>query len=351
MQGKGAQVFCALFHEEDGILEVDISDKVKLFIKYGFAALLLAAFLCAGVVWLYKSSHRTLSIVEAEVVGHVVQTRTRAAGTITEVLIADGEAVKRGQVLAKIKVKVSPEQIQQLEEYLALSKRNLDELNAGVVTVQPVYGGGGGADAEAARQRYEKAQFLYDVGAVSANERDAAEAAYQAALSGGVSYQTVTRPGSPEAISRAEFQVRQAETALATARQASDATEVTAPVDGVAYFTEAKEGSEVRAGEPVFRIGAAEDMWLEAYTDPANRDLLYVGQMVTYDLGGKEYLGSIAEIREPSDAAPKDAPQGTEGIRPDDPHADKLTLRISIPPMEGVVIRPAQRTTVRVRLD
>ena len=331
-------------------MEVDISDKVRPIIKYGFAALLLAAFLCAGVVWLYQSRHRTLSIVEAEVAGHVVQTRTRAAGTITEVLIADGEAVKRGQVLAKIRVKVSPEQIQQLEEYLALSKRNLDELNAGVVTVQPVFGGGGG-DAEAARARYEKVQFLYDMGAVSANERDEAEAAYQAALSGGVSYQTVTRPGSPEAISRAEFQVRQAEAALASARQASDATEVTAPVDGVAYFTEVKEGSEVRAGEPVFRIGAAEDMWLEAYTDPANRDLLYVGQMVTYVLSGKEYLGSIAEIREPSHASPTDGAKGTEGIRPDDLHAGKLTIRISIPPREGVVVRPAERTTVRVRLD
>ena len=86
--------------------------------------------------------------------------------------------MKQGQVLAKIKVKVSPEQIQQLESNLALSKRNLEELQAGVVTVQPVFGGGG-ADVEAARTRYEKTQFLYDVGAVSAHERDMAEAAYQ----------------------------------------------------------------------------------------------------------------------------------------------------------------------------
>ena len=332
-------------------MEVDISDKVRAFINYGFAALLLAAFLCAGAVWLYQSSHRTLSIVEAEVAGHVVQTRTRAAGTIMEILVKDGDSVKQGQVLAKIKVKVSPEQIQQLEEYLALSKRNLEELNTGITTVQPIFGGGGGADAEAARARYEKVQFLYDMGAVSANERDEAEAAYQAAMSGGVSYQTVTRPGSPEAISRAEFQVRQAEAALASARQASGATEVTAPVDGVAYLADVREGSEVRAGEPVFRIGAAEDMWLEAYTDLANRDFIYVGQMVSYVLDGKEFLGSIAEIQEPTEAISTNTLQGTEGVRPDAPYADKLTLRISIPAREDVVVRPAQRTTVRVHLD
>ena len=332
-------------------MEVDISDKVRALIKYGFAVLILAAFLCAGIVWLYQSRHRTLSIVEAEVVGHFVQTRTRAAGTIMEILIQDGDSVKQGQVLAKMKVKVSPEQIQQLEEYLALSKRNLEELSAGITTVQPVYSGASGADAEAARARYEKVQFLYDVGAVSANERDEAEAAYQAALSGGVSYQTVTRPGSPEAISRAEFQVRQAEAALASARQASGATEVTAPVDGIAYFANIQEGSEVRAGEPVFRIGAAEDMWLEAYTDIANKDLIYVGQMVSCVLEGREFLGSIAEIQEPSDATPTDTPQGTEGIRPDAPHAGKLTLRISMPVRESAAVRPAQRATVRVHLD
>ncbi len=329
-------------------MEVDISDKVRAFIKYGFAALLLSALLCGGAVWLYQSSHRTLSIVEAEVSGHIVQTRARAAGTITEILVQDGDSVTQGQVLAKLKVKVSPEQIQQLEEYLALSKRNLEELKTGVVTVQPVYGGG---EDEAARARYERMQHLYELGAVSARERDEAEAAYQSSYSAGVSYQTVTRSGSPEAISRAEFQVRQAEASLRSAQQASGATEVTAPVDGVVYLASVAEGDEVRPGEPVFRIGAAEEMWLEAYTDPANRDLFYVGQMASYVLDGNEYLGSISEIKEPSDQANSDAVQGTEGVRPEDVHAGKLTLRISLPLQKGIVIRPAERTTVRVHLD
>ena len=333
-------------------MEVDISDKARALIKYGFAALLLLSALCAGCVWLYQSSHRTLSIVEAEVAGQIVQARTRAAGTITEILVSDGESVKQGQVLAKIKVKVSPEQIQQLEENLALSRRNLEELQAGIMTVQPVFDGGGGADAEAARQRYEKAQFLFDMGAVSAQERDAAETAYQAALSGGVSYQTVMRPGSPEAISRAELQVRQGEAALAAAQQASGATELFAPVDGVVYLTEAKEGSEMRSGEPVFRIGVAEEMWIEAYTSPDYADVLHVGQMVSYTLNGHDFLGSVAEILPPSEETEENLKvQGTEGVRPADLHAGKLKLHISVPPQEGVVIRPATRTTVKVFLD
>ncbi len=337
--------------QEENILEVDISDKAHAVIKYGLAVLLLAAFLCAGLVWLYQSSHRTLSIVEAEVAGHVVQARALAAGTITEILVGDGEQVKQGQVLATIKVKVSPEQIQQLEANLALSKRNLEELQAGIVTVQPVFGGGSGADVDAARTRYEKTQFLFDVGAVSAHERDAAEAAYQEALSGGVSYQTVTRPSSPEAISRAEVQVRQAEAALASAQQASGATELFAPVEGIMYLTEVKEGSEVRPGEPVFRIASIGELWIEAYAAKDYEDLIHVGQTAYYTLDGHEFLASVAEIHDMSEVEQKDAAKGTEGTRPDSPHAGQLQIRVSIPSQEGVQIRPAMRTTVKVLLD
>ncbi len=330
-------------------MEVDISDKAQAVIKYGFVSLLLAAFLCAGSVWLYQSSHRTLSLVEAEVAGPMVQVRARAAGTITEILVEDGESVQQGQVLARIKVKVSPEQIQQLEANLALSNRNLEELRAGIVTVQPIFGGGGGDDG--ARERFERMQRLYEMGAVSARERDEAEAAYQASHSAGaVSYQTVTLPGNPEAIRRAELQVRQAEAALAAAQQASAATELTAPVAGVAYSANMKEGSEVHPGEAVFRIGDAERLWLEAYASPSYFEMLRVGQTAAFTLGGREYLGSVTEILEPMEEEGQKPSGGTEGVQPDNPHADKLTVRISIPTQEGAVIRPAERTTARISL-
>ncbi len=334
-------------------MEVDISDQAQVVIKYGFFVLLLVAFLCAGGVWFYQSSHRTYSIVEAEVAGHIVQARARAAGTVTEISVKDGDTVKQGQTLGAIKVKVSPEQIQQLEANLALSQRNLEELRAGVVTVQPVISGGGGEDVDAARSKYEKTQFLYDVGAISAQERDAAEAAYQNALSAGsVSYQTVTRPGSPEAIERAELQIRQAEAALASARQASAATDLIAPVDGIVYLTEVEEGSEVRPGEPVFRIGATEEMWIEAYASPESKDLMYIGQMASYTLDGNTFFGSVTEILDPIDEElNKSAEIGTEGIRPDDLHAGKLRVRVSIPRHDGVRVRPSERTTVKIHLD
>ena len=329
-------------------MEVDISEKAHAVIKYGFVFLLSVAVLCAGIVWFYQSGHRTLSLVEAEVVGSMVQTRARAAGTLSEILIHDGDVVQQGQVLAKIKVKVSPEQIQQLEANLVLSKRNLEELRAGIVTVQPISGGGGG-DANA-YAHLERMQRLYDMGAVSAKERDEAAAAYEASSSAGVAYQTVTLPGNPEAIRRAELQVRQAEAALAVAQQASGATELTAPVAGVVYLADVREESEVHPGEVVFRIGDAERLWLEAYASPEYRNLLSVGQTAAYILNGQKLLGNVTEILEPRENEQQEMAQGTEGVKPEALHADKLTVRISIPAHDGVLIRPAERTTVRISL-
>ncbi len=117
------------------------------------------------------------------------------------------------------------------------------------------------------------------------------------------------------------------------------------------YLTEIKEGSEVHAGEPVFRIGATGEMWIEAYAPKDYEDLIHVGQTAYYTLDGHDFLSSVAEVRDLSDTDQKDAAKGTEGIRPDDPHVGQLRVLISIPAKDGVQIRPAMKTTVKVLLN
>ena len=118
------------------------------------------------------------------------------------------------------------------------------------------------------------------------------------------------------------------------------------------YLTEIKEGSEVHAGEPVFRIGATGEMWIEAYAAKEYADLIHVGQTAYYTLNGHDFLASVAEVNDLSEAEQKNAAaRGTEGMRPDNPHVGQLQVRISIPSQEGVQIRPAMKTTVKVLLD
>ena len=321
--------------------------------KYGFLSLLAATLLGAGAVWYYQQRHAVLVVTEAEVAGQVVHVRTKASGKITELLVTDGDVVKAGQVVARIAVRVSPEQIRQLEQNVTLTQRNLSELQAGVTVTQPVYDGGASAAAVVqAAERLARMENLYAIGAVSARERDEAAADYEAAQAmaqGSPSYQTVTHPASPEAIREAERQVRQAEAALAAARQESAATEVTAPVSGTVYLTEVTTDSEVRAGEIIVNIGDDDNLWIAAYVPPERRVDLRLGAYAAYRVEGRDFFGSVMDVEEPTEVH-EAAPQNTEGVQPDNPHEGKLIVRISLPPQRDVLLRPGSRASVRISL-
>lgn len=334
-------------------LEIDISQKAGRLMKYGVLSLLAAAFLGAGIVWYYQQRHAVLTVADAEVAGQIVHVRTKASGKITELLVKDGDVVKAGEVIARIAVQVSSEHLQQLEQNVTLTRRNLDELQAGVTVTQPVYDGGASlAAVTQAAEHLAQMENLYAIGAVSARERDEAAAAYEAAQAmaqGSPSYQNVMRPASPEAIHEAERQVRQAQAALAAARQESAATEVTAPVSGTVYLTEVAADREVRAGEILVNIGDDANLWIAAYVSPDRREDLRLGAYAVYRVEGRELSGSVVEIEEPTDGH-EDVPQHTEGFRPDNPHAGKLTVRISLPPQRDFLLRPGSRATVRIAL-
>ena len=130
-------------------------------------------------------------------------------GRIEEILVEDGAHVDAGQVIARVKVNVTPDQIHQLEQTVELSKRNLAEVQAGTTVTQPIYSGASGpsqAEIDQAAAHLERMEELYAMGAISAVKRDEAAAAYEAARSSGsagsVSYQTIVQPSSPQVIRR-----------------------------------------------------------------------------------------------------------------------------------------------------
>ena len=338
-------------------MEVDISDKVNRFLKYGLPGLILIAVLSASGVWYYQHSHAYMTIRDAQVTSTLVGAKVRVPGVVTEILVKDGEQVAAGQVLARVKVNVTEDQIRQLQQTVDLSKQNLAALRAGTTTTQPVYsnsgGGGSSADVGQAAANLEKMEQLYAMGAVSASKRDEAAAAYAAAQAAGspsdtVTYQTVVQPASPQAIRSGELQVKQAEAALESAKKESMATEITAPVAGTAYLTDIAANSEVRAGQTIVNIGDAGNIWLEAYINADKKDKVRLGQFVAYTIDGKEYQGSILDIQDPVDMGSASA--NTEGDTEDRLHGNKVTLKISLPAQTDAPWHPGQSATVKISL-
>ena len=348
-------------------MEVDISRKVNYFVKFGLIGLIAVALLCSAGIWYYQHQNNRMKLYDAQVTSTMVGVRTKANGKVAELKVNDGDHVAAGEVIARIEVSVTEEQIQQLEQNLELAKRNLAEIQKGQTITTPVVseGGGGGstvsqaavAQAEARMQRMEE---LFKMGAISAVKRDEAVAEYAAAKAAAssaaappkITYRTVVQPSSPEVIKSAEIQVRQAEAALESAKKDSQATEIVAPVDGTIYCTDLKEGSEVKAGQTIMNIGDAGNIWLEARVTPEQKGKIRLGQFVTYEIEGHALQGTVLEIE--SDDAAEDgeasAQTDTEGNEP--PAEDgKSTVKISLPAEVSFELKPGMKTVVQVAVD
>lgn len=322
--------------------EVDVSARVRLFIRYGLVSLMALAVMGALFVWRVYEDESSFVIADAYVTGRFVKVRSRAAGTVTEVVAEDRSTVKSGDVLVKMKAKVSDDDIKALETSLAVARQNLARVQSGTTTTVRQRVRGAPPDP-AAKAKFERMQRLYEMGAISERELDRAAADYSAAMTeaidsgrGETDTVTVTTPPSPEALRHAEFAVRQSEAALKAAREESAATEITAPVGGIAYLSDVTAGSEIRPGQPVASIGDSGEMWIEAYTATENSEMFHLGQLVSYSLGGRDLSGVVKDIGE--------VPV-SDGDAPSDRHAGMLKLTITLSPPEG--IKPGAMTTVR----
>lgn len=343
--------------------EIDISEKVKRAIKFGLPALLLLSVAVASIVWYALYGTGDLVVRDARVSSSMVGARVRVAGTVSEVLVKDGDAVKAGDVIARIKVNVTEEQLKQLQQTVELTQKNLDQLKQGITVRTPrvvsasasASAGASAGEVERARSRMERMNQLYEMGAVSAVKRDEAAAAYQAAVAASsasasydsnVVYDTTVQAASPEAIKKAELQLRQAQAALERAKGSAAATDITAPVDGTVYIGELAEGMEVQAGQVLANVGNSDSMWIEAYLEPEQQDSVRLGQVADYYVDRKKYEGLVMEINQPVEDEQQEAAGNTEGSY-GEAASGKLVVRISISPEDASGMKIGENAEVR----
>lgn len=314
-------------------MEVDITEKVKRVLKFGPLALVALAILCALGVWAYQHSQKGLTVYDAKVASTMVGVKAKADGTVTELVVQDGDHVEAGDVIARVQVKITDEQIAQLAQNAELAKQNLAQVQRGqTVTVpqsaasapMPVPQSVGNSQAVAnARARLNRMNELYEMGAISAVKRDQAAADLAAAEAAAMPapavsapaatrYQTMTQPTNPEAVKQAELAVKQAEAALENAKQDAQATEIVAPVSGTVYLgDDIQEGADLKAGATVASIGDASNIWVEARLSPNQKGKIRLGQFVSYTIEGKKYQGTVLDIVDPADAQPDTAASGS----------------------------------------
>lgn len=295
--------------------------------KYGLVGLILIAVLCAGGIYYYQHQHKYFNVYDAQVTSSLVAAKVHGNAVITEKVVEDGEHVEAGDVIAHVKSTVTDEQIANLEQTVALSQRNLDEIKKGQTVTVAVpspapapaasapRSSGSSQSVASAESRMNRMNELFEMGAISAVQRDAAVSAYHAAVaaasssapaasapssSPAVRYQTTTQPPDPKAVQNAEFQLKQAQAALDNAKQDAAETDIVAPVAGTVYYAQGiDEGSTVKAGETVASVGNADDIWIEAKVSPDKAAKIRLGQFVSYEIEGHQLQGSVQDIQQP----------------------------------------------------
>ena len=320
--------------------EIDVTNKAKFIIKYGLVGVLGLTLICSSIVWYALFCWGHIDIYDAKIAGNMVGVRAKAPGKVAEIMVQDGDRVKAGDVIAKVEVTVTEEQLKQMEQTLELSIKNLEQIKKGVTVsrprvVQATTGGASETEIAAAKSKMEQMNKLYEMGAISGVKRDEARAEYESLLATqrqsatSVTYETAYQPASPEVIRRAEQQVNQTRAALEMAKSNAGATEITATVDGVVYLNSIETGSELKPGDVVAYVGDDSDVWVEAYLSPSEVEYAAMGQIASFFVDRKKYDGTIVEVFE-ADKVQSDT-ANTEGGYINKYPAGKTVVRIAIP--------------------
>lgn len=336
-------------------MEVDYSKKADIIIKYGMPILLVIMLLISYIVFSATNKSETLTIRDAKIAGTFISVKAQANGKITSIVASDGSIVEAGDILATVEVAVTEDTIKQLEQNVNLAKENLEQLKKGQDIQMPVAPtvdlSAANADLSRAEARKDRMEELFKMGAISKIKRDEAVEDYNAAKARATAatppeFKTVHKDTPPEIIESAELNVRQAEAALKRAKDDASATEITSPIDGTFYLANIEEGSEIHAGERLFNIGDAGNMWVEARVDDKTIEKLHLGQFVSYEINGKKFSGTIIEIEEEIKTE-NTVEQATEGditkIEGDD---GKRAVKISLSDEASVGQKPGKNVIV-----
>lgn len=328
-------------------------------VQGGFVGLLLLTIILSGGIWWWQHNQGYVLIHSASVKGMGVNASVKVAGTVTDIMVKDGDTVEAGQTIAKIKINVSPEQIQQLEQAVESAKLRYNEvLTRPAPTTTVIVGDSSQGDVVAAQAAVDKAAAnkdrmdkLFEIGAVSAVQRNNATNAYQAAEEAlnaakqgttSSSVQVNNTQDTGQLLKLAKFQVEQAEMALAASSQVEQVTAVVAPVAGVVNYTEVKVGDTIEAGQPIFNVGDAGNLWVEVQVDQKQVDKLKLGQFVNYSIENypeQIFKGTVFEIASEASDDEAKSNQKVQGF----------PIKISLPVDTDFVFKAGMKVNIKIR--
>lgn len=196
------------------------------------------------------------------------------SGEIIDLFVEDGDSVKKGQLLLKIKPDIYLSQIERIEASVNSSKAQLAQAKAQLLEKE---------------NAYKRSKILWEKKTISDAEYESAEIAYKVAKA---------------SLDAAEFSVHSSMASLKEAQENLVKTQIYSPIDGIVTKLNVEKGERVvgtaqMTGTEIMRIANLNEM--EVKVDVNENDIINVSKNDTAIIEvdaylGKKFKGVVTEI-------------------------------------------------------
>lgn len=279
--------------------------------------ILLIVIVIAGGLYYYWKTHQDEGLtLYGNVDVRQVSLAFNASERIDEMFVEEGDPVKKGQLLAKLKTETLRLNIAQSKAEIAMQEAVVERLHNGSRPEEIEQTRAALREAEADcenalrhKLRYDK---LYEQSAISKQDRDDADAEYKAAaavLDNARATNRLSEIGTRyEEINEAEAQLEAYKANLMIQEYNLSQSDLISPIDGVVRSRLLEPGDMATSSTPVFLLTVNTKKWVRAYLSEPQLGLVKPGQEaeVTIDsYPDKPIKGSVGYISDTAEFTPK----------------------------------------------
>lgn len=240
-------------------------NKVLIFSVFG---LIVALILLALVGFLFLGEPE--EVVEGQADATSVRISGKLPGRVTELFVKEGDYVKAGDTLVHIHSSLAEARLQQAEAAKTVAMAGENKVDAGtrsqIIQSAEALVSQAAAARQIAQKTYERMQNLFTENVVSAQKRDEAKAAYDAAIAAenaAKSQLSLARAGAQkEDKTAAKAMVGVAQGGIAEVQSLLEDQYLTAPCDGQIDEVYPEVGELVSLGAPIMNLLKLEDKWI-----------------------------------------------------------------------------------------
>lgn len=239
------------------------------------------------------TSGRVTALDERSVYAEVV------SGKIAQVAVKEGQFVKVGDVLGTLSTTDLDDQVKAAQIQLAIAKENLKQVkNAGATNYDLALSTAEKNVADA-QKAYEDKLKLFNEGALSLAEKDAAFTALDRAKTELIAAKrNFENYGKESQIKIQTLNVSAAQNTVDQLLKNKGKYTIKAPIEGVVYKVNVKAGDPVSATVPLFNISASNQLVVESNVSEYDIDLVSLNQkaIIKGDGFDDEYSGTVSYI-------------------------------------------------------